>query len=85
MVKGLAPYEPIFMVILFFSCTSLNKCVCWAQNTFCALQAVARHAKLESERLKGGSAALNGMDQEQWPLLALNLVQWHHRGITGVD
>lgn len=50
-----------------------------------ALQAVARHAHLESQRLKGGDGALDGMDQEQRPLLALDLVERRHRGAAGVD
>lgn len=55
------------------------------QGTFRALQAVARHVKLESECLKDCNGALNGMDQEERLLLALNLVEWHQCGTVVVD
>lgn len=66
---------------------NLNQYVCkqTTQNTFCALQAVARHVKLESKCLKDCNRALNGMDQEKWLLLALNLVEWHQCGTVVVD
>lgn len=54
-------------------------------NTFSALKAVARHAELGGERLEGGDGALDGMDEEQGSLLALDLVEWSHRGAVGVD
>lgn len=54
-------------------------------NTFCALQAVARHVEAGSHRLEGRHRALDWMNQEQGPLLALNTVEWYHCGAVGAD
>lgn len=54
-------------------------------HTFCALQAVARHVEAGSHRLEGRHRALDWMNQEQGPLLALNTVEWYHCGAVGAD
>ena len=49
-----------------------------------ALQAVAGHAQLGGEGLEGGYRALDGVHQEERPLLALHGVEARQRGAGGV-
>lgn len=56
-----------------------------ASVTLRALQAVARHAQPGGQSPEGGDGALDGMDQEERPLLALDVVERRHCGAAGVD
>lgn len=53
--------------------------------TFSALQAIARHIELVSKSLEYINRAFYGMNEEQRPLLTLNLVEWYHSGTVRAD
>lgn len=55
------------------------------QDTFSALQAEAWQAELVSEGLECSHRAFDGMNEEKWPRLTLNLVERHHSGTVGAD
>lgn len=55
------------------------------QDTFSALQAIARQVELVSEGLECSNRAFDGVNKEEWTCLILNLVERHHSGTVRVD
>lgn len=83
--KNVSEFILEFIYLQFAAINKLNSMCLRTHDTFSALQAIARHVELVSESLECSYRAFDGMNEEEWSRLTLNIVEWYHSGTVRAD